>query len=1707
MINNRPKSYIWLLAISILIIVIMTSMMFSQPTGAGTYTDRIAGADRYQTAVSVSQKGWKSSDYAVLARGDNFADALCAGPLAHKYGGPILLTQSNQLNNSTLAELKRLGVKHLFIAGGTGAVSQNVENALKAAGIQTVERINGADRYETSVKIAEKVDLAGMGSGASGSIYSGKVVLATGSDFPDALSVSGIAAKLGMPILLTGKNNLPSNVSDYFNNNTVTQTYVVGGTGVISNDVADSVPGAFRLGGSDRYATNVAVLQHFAGELNFDNIYVAIGTNFADALTGAVLAAKSSAPLILTGQTLPAGTSAFLHNQLKLSTKVLGLGGKAVVPSAVLNGLVTAKEQTPVEEKYSTAGTYGPETGTKTIQGSVIISAADVTLRNTIIEGDLLLGRSIGDGDVELRDVTVKGKTIVNGGGPNSVIMYNFNGQTVIVDVPDGASVRLVAQGSTHVGSVSMEGNGTLEESDLTGAGFINVAIPAGAEVVLNGNFSQVDVEAAGANVTVKNGTINTFNITESAGGAQVNLANGTSVATLNVNAQSNVSGQGQISAAYINANGVTIVQTPGTTILAQEITVLINNQQQNSTSNPPPSDGGSSAVGVDSIELTTGNQTLAVGESLQLTAVITPANATNKKVVWTSSNDAVVTVSETGRITTGADIGEVTITVTTENGEKTDNIIITVVSAMNGTAGITGTPKFNETLTADIATLEYSPLTGADVPTYQWKREGIDIDGSTASTYTLQEADIGALISLTVTADGTHAKGSVTSNPVGPIEKADTEAPAEAPSLLSKTATRVTLVADERYQFCKDDGEWQDSHVFTDLNALTEYIFKSRYKETSTHNASGPSSGLTVKTSEPVMSGTAAILGDAQYGSTLTVDLTGVSYTPPTVADEPLFQWYRNSIAISGAVNSTYTLTEDDIDSTIHVHVEADGIHAVGSAAHSPATAVVAKVPGVVPPAPMLSAKTATSITLESDATRQFRIDDGEWQDSSSFADLDPLTDYTFQTRSKETSTHRASAASQETVIKTNPPVMSGTVSISGTHKLGQVLTANIAGLVYTPATESNVPAYQWKRDGLDIEGASLAAYTLTEPDIDKTISVSVTADGIHATGSVTSEPTEIILKADGPEAPEAPGLESKSARTITLSANALHEFSKDGGTTWQDNVFTGLTLGTEYTFIARVKETATHEASASSPGTTITTDAPMMGGSITINGTAKYGELLTADLSGITYTPAAELYAPATQWNRDGDPIFGGNGVDYFLTEADIGTVISMTVTADGIHALGSVTSAGTAVIKADGLAAPAAPELASKRATVITLVENALHEFSINNGVSWQESEIFSSLNPSTAYTLKARIKETATHLPSQISAGTLITTNDPSVIGGSVIITGTAKFGEVLSADITGLTYTPATEDKIVNYQWKRNGANIAGATAQTYTQVQADIGAAITLTVSGDGMNTTGSVTSPSTSLVTKADGLAVTTDVKASYPMMDTIINLRNLGASTLGLEAAIAVDGMNYGAYFNLTVSSTGEVSITGLTGVSESSKVKVRRKEAATTFAGPEKEIAVTTPEIGDRGQAGGWVFYVNTNYVADGWRYLEASPTDASGTIQWGDSILYLGVTDLAVGAGKTNTALIIERLVNKYGAAVECDNFVMGGKDDWFLPSFNELTSMYQNLHRNGIGGFVSGCYWSSSEYSISDAWCRFFGSDYSSVSLKHMIFIARPVRSF
>ena len=128
-----------------------------------------------------------------------------------------------------------------------------------------------------------------------------------------------------------------------------------------------------------------------------------------------------------------------------------------------------------------------------------------------------------------------------------------------------------------------------------------------------------------------------------------------------------------------------------------------------------------------------------------------------------------------------------------------------------------------------------------------------------------------------------------------------------------------------------------------------------------------------------------------------------------------------------------------------------------------------------------------------------------------------------------------------------------------------------------------------------------------------------------------------------------------------------------------------------------------------------------------------------------------------------------------------------------------------------------------------------------------------------------------------------------------------------------------------------------------------------------------------------------------------------------------------------------------------------------------------------------LGDRGPAGGYIFYINSNAANDGWTYLEAASADLDEEYTWGSDGSYS--TKTAIGTGKSNTkALIGSKETNSelsFPAAEACVAYRGGWYEDWFLPSIDELSAMYTNLKSKNKGGTwqPNTCYyWSSSESS-------------------------------
>ncbi|GKS11612.1 hypothetical protein YDYSY3_26120 [Paenibacillus chitinolyticus] len=206
---------------------------------------------------------------------------------------------------------------------------------------------------------------------------------------------------------------------------------------------------------------------------------------------------------------------------------------------------------------YDKAGTFGPASGTETVNGNVAVNVSGVTLQNTVIQGNLLLGKGIGNGDVTLKNVRVTGTVTVNGGGENSIHLVDTVLLKVIVDKETGV-VRLVAQGNTSVQETYVQSSVKLEESSLTGAGFIDVifvkALPAGSSVQLIGSFNTLHVLASGIKIELSKGSIG--KVTVDGGDTTLALSNDASIVSLVLNALAKITGYGSVENATVNEGG-----------------------------------------------------------------------------------------------------------------------------------------------------------------------------------------------------------------------------------------------------------------------------------------------------------------------------------------------------------------------------------------------------------------------------------------------------------------------------------------------------------------------------------------------------------------------------------------------------------------------------------------------------------------------------------------------------------------------------------------------------------------------------------------------------------------------------------------------------------------------------------------------------------------------------------------------------------------------------------------------------------------------------------------------------------------------------------------------------------------------------------------------------------------------------------------------
>jgi hypothetical protein len=295
--------------------------------GSSVSPARIAGQDRLATAVAASVSAFPTTQAAsavVLARSDQFADALAGGPLAAAKHGPLLLTSSTSLDTATATEISRVlkpgGT--VYLVGGTTALGPSIASAITTLGFVPV-RVSGADRFGTALAIAAKL-------GNPSTIFE-----ADGAGFADALSAVPAAIVKHGAILLTGGSTQTAATAAYLHAHPGLH-YAVGGPAAIAD------PAATALVGADRYATSAAVALAIFPDAT--GVSVANGMSFPDALAAGPIAGAAGDPLVLVAPTgsLPEPAAAYLSTRGTSVATTQVFGGTAAISDAVISEVADA---------------------------------------------------------------------------------------------------------------------------------------------------------------------------------------------------------------------------------------------------------------------------------------------------------------------------------------------------------------------------------------------------------------------------------------------------------------------------------------------------------------------------------------------------------------------------------------------------------------------------------------------------------------------------------------------------------------------------------------------------------------------------------------------------------------------------------------------------------------------------------------------------------------------------------------------------------------------------------------------------------------------------------------------------------------------------------------------------------------------------------------------------------------------------------------------------------------------------------------------------------------------------------------------------------------------------------------------------------------------------------------------------------------------
>jgi hypothetical protein len=832
----------------------------------------------------------------------------------------------------------------------------------------------------------------------------------------------------------------------------------------------------------------------------------------------------------------------------------------------------------------------------------------------------------------------------------------------------------------------------------------------------------------------------------------------------------------------------------------------------------------------------------------------------------------------------------------------------------------IQGMIRENQTLTANTSGINDADGLGAF--SYQWLRNGANITGAAAATYTTGEADVGSTLSVRVSyIDDQGTTESLTSVSTSAVQNVN-DAPSGSPVINGVLREAETLTADVSgitdndglgtfsYQWLRNGssivGATGTTYSTSNADVGSNLAVRITYTDVQgTVETVTSASTASIQNINDAPNGLPLISGMATEDQTLTADTSGIS------DDDGLgtfgYQWLRNGTNITGATNSTYTSTDADVGAAISVRVRYTDDHGTQESLTSSSTAAITGINDTPMGLPVIQGTIRENQTLvantvgisDADGLGAFSY---QWlrngstisgATNSNYATGDADVGATLSVRISYTdnqgTTETLTSASTNAVQNINDlPI--GVPVLSGVFEEDQTLTADVAAI--SDIEGLGAFNYQWLRNGSAISGATSANYSTTDADVGTRISVRVSfVDGLGTTETLTSSQSSMIAAInDAPTGlPTISGTpQEDQPLTINVSgisdADGLNAFSyqwlRNGAvisganaanyTPRDADVGTQLTVRVSWTDDQGFQESLT--SAVSSPVANIN-DTPT--GRPTISGSALEGQTLNAVTGSIADIDGVGTFQ--YQWLRDGAGIVGANSSNYQLVDADVDARISVRVSwTDNCGTAESLTSqTSSKVVNTNDT--PVGEPVIVGVATEDQVLTVDISGISDNDGLGtfryqWLRDGV--NISGATSSTYRPTDADVGNRVSVAVSytdghgLDEVLTSNETNTIAaindtpvGLPAISGSAVEGQTLTARVNAVSDDDGLGS--IRYQWLRDGSAISGATAATYTTGDSDVGTQLSVEIRYlDGQGTQETLTSAQTSAIANVNDVA-----------------------------------------------------------------------------------------------------------------------------------------------------------------------------------------------------------------------------------------------------